>query len=311
MKRTIAVLLLAVTALCFGLSATASAADGGDAAPVVERVFATKMAVSEGYYQGKECLILDLAVVDIEDEYGLLSFDCYIEFDGDRLDPLWQTDAELNGDGTATNVPPQMVTAWPIYTKKHVIPNVGVYTEDIMAVEGLCKPYSVTGTGRLNVSLLMLTEKHTTGFKDDEEVAIRLYFIPKEGFKAGESYTFTVDGNYDLTWNERGKISLAATSGILTSGESYDVTELRVFGYGCEASCVISGGDDVVLIGDVNGDGRVDSLDAARILRFDAGLISLESSAVKAGDVDGNGKLNSLDAAKILKFDAGLIESFD
>lgn len=56
--------------------------------------------------------------------------------------------------------------------------------------------------------------------------------------------------------------------------------------------------------GDVNGDGNVDSLDAAQILKYDAGIIDSITNA----DVNGDGVVNSLDAAMILKYDAGLIE---
>ncbi len=58
--------------------------------------------------------------------------------------------------------------------------------------------------------------------------------------------------------------------------------------------------------GDVNGDGKVNSLDAAQILKHDAGIINLTDEQLAAGDVNGDGKVNSLDAAQILKHDAGL-----
>jgi len=56
--------------------------------------------------------------------------------------------------------------------------------------------------------------------------------------------------------------------------------------------------------GDVNGDGRVNSIDAALILQFTAGLVlSLPASA----DANGDGRTNSIDAALVLQFGAGLI----
>lgn len=65
-----------------------------------------------------------------------------------------------------------------------------------------------------------------------------------------------------------------------------------------------------VNLGDVNGDGKINSLDAARILKYDAGIAVLAEDELAAADVNGDGKINSLDAARILKYDAGLIESF-
>ncbi|MBE6678104.1 MAG: hypothetical protein E7597_04850 [Ruminococcaceae bacterium] len=65
-----------------------------------------------------------------------------------------------------------------------------------------------------------------------------------------------------------------------------------------------------VVYGDVNGDGAVNSLDAAQTLKHDAKLITLDDAALAAADVNGDGTVNSLDAAQVLKFDAKLITSF-
>ena len=65
-----------------------------------------------------------------------------------------------------------------------------------------------------------------------------------------------------------------------------------------------------VVYGDVNGDGAINSLDAAQTLKHDAKLIVLELAATIAADVNGDGVVNSLDAAQVLKFDAKLISSF-
>lgn len=61
--------------------------------------------------------------------------------------------------------------------------------------------------------------------------------------------------------------------------------------------------------GDVNGDGKVNSLDAARILKHDASLIQLDDSQLAVADVNGDGKVNSLDSARILKYIAGIIDT--
>ena len=64
----------------------------------------------------------------------------------------------------------------------------------------------------------------------------------------------------------------------------------------------------VALTGDVTCDGRVDSIDAAVVLQFGAGL--LDSLACQdAGDVNGDGSIDSIDAALILQFTAGLLGS--
>jgi hypothetical protein len=58
--------------------------------------------------------------------------------------------------------------------------------------------------------------------------------------------------------------------------------------------------------GDANNDGRTNSIDAALVLQYDAGLIHSLPNLVNA-DVNHNGAVNSIDAALILQIDAGLI----
>ena len=63
-------------------------------------------------------------------------------------------------------------------------------------------------------------------------------------------------------------------------------------------------------VGDVDGDGETDNLDAAYVLRYDAELAELDAYQLAVGDVNGDGEVDSLDAAQILKHDAGLIKLF-
>ena len=65
--------------------------------------------------------------------------------------------------------------------------------------------------------------------------------------------------------------------------------------------------DEKYELGDANGDGKVNALDATQILRFannkSSSLTGEEGSAMfKAADVDGNGKVNALDATQILRY---------
>lgn len=64
--------------------------------------------------------------------------------------------------------------------------------------------------------------------------------------------------------------------------------------------------EDAVL-GDVNDDGEIDSLDAAAVLKYDAGILR---DIADCADVNGDGEIDSLDAAAILKYDAGIITEF-
>jgi len=63
-------------------------------------------------------------------------------------------------------------------------------------------------------------------------------------------------------------------------------------------------------LGDVNGDGHVDSVDAALILQAEAGLIDLEDLAFpNNGDVNQDDVVNSIDSQLILQFEAAQIPS--
>jgi hypothetical protein len=62
----------------------------------------------------------------------------------------------------------------------------------------------------------------------------------------------------------------------------------------------------VTLRGDVNCSRWVDSIDAALVLQFDAGLVR-SLACQHAADVNGDRRINSVDAALILQLDAGLI----
>jgi hypothetical protein len=60
--------------------------------------------------------------------------------------------------------------------------------------------------------------------------------------------------------------------------------------------------------GDVNGDGEVNTIDAALIMQSVAGFIAQPPNQSVA-DVNDDGRIDSVDAALILQYDAGLIES--
>ena len=74
------------------------------------------------------------------------------------------------------------------------------------------------------------------------------------------------------------------------------------------AEIVFLADQSTAILGDANGDGAVDAMDAARILMIDAGLVELTEADFAACDVNGDGAVDSMDAARILMFDAGLIE---
>jgi len=67
----------------------------------------------------------------------------------------------------------------------------------------------------------------------------------------------------------------------------------------------------IVVSGDVNGDGKINNLDATAVLKYDAAIINLGERELLEADVNADGKINNLDATAILKYDAGIINNFN
>jgi hypothetical protein len=62
-----------------------------------------------------------------------------------------------------------------------------------------------------------------------------------------------------------------------------------------------------VTLGDVNGDGKINTTDARVILQYSAGIESAKDIDTAAADVTKDGKVNTSDARKILQFAAGIV----
>jgi len=65
-----------------------------------------------------------------------------------------------------------------------------------------------------------------------------------------------------------------------------------------------------VILGDVNGDGKVNNIDATLVLRYSVGGLTEEQLAkldVSVGDVNLDGKVNNIDATIILRYSVGSI----
>lgn len=199
--------------------------------PVVPRCYRPEMEAYVGYYNDEKYIVLDINIVDITEPTGLLGIEFDILFDGDLLEPLWQTDAELNGNGITYNAitPPQMVISWPTYTFTF-----RENSYDVFAVEGLCKAYSKTGKGVLHVSLVTDVDNYEFAVFGDEEIALRLYFEPIGGFKNEQSYTFSIDGKYDETVKQ-----YVTTCGVNNAKPMPGVA----YGYGDSTTCTVTWAD--------------------------------------------------------------------
>ncbi len=68
--------------------------------------------------------------------------------------------------------------------------------------------------------------------------------------------------------------------------------------------------EDTIVLGDVNGDGQVDNLDANDVYLYFNDAIIFTAEQMAAADVNGDGYVDNLDADAIFKLFNGLIESF-
>ncbi|MBQ7874102.1 MAG: InlB B-repeat-containing protein [Oscillospiraceae bacterium] len=65
-----------------------------------------------------------------------------------------------------------------------------------------------------------------------------------------------------------------------------------------------------ILLGDVDGNGKINVLDANLVRRYAAKFIDFDEKQLSAADVDGNGSVNVLDANLIRRYAAKIIEAF-
>jgi pectate lyase len=64
------------------------------------------------------------------------------------------------------------------------------------------------------------------------------------------------------------------------------------------------------VLGDVNLDGYVTTIDAVKILQYYVGSLSLTDTQLKAADVNHDSDVSTLDAVKILQYYVGSISEF-
>ncbi|GEM_PF-513139 len=138
----------------------------------------------------------------------------------------------------------------------------------------------------------------TEGLESDAMVTLssdNLKYINQQS-GAGASLSFDVKPS-QMTAG-RHTLYVSSTYGEFTKIASYKVASTWV--------------ESEYILGDVNGDGDVSSLDAAFVLRYSAGLEELTETQIRAARVTYSGEYSpsSLDAANILRYAAGLDKRF-
>ena len=134
-------------------------------------------------------------------------------------------------------------------------------------------------------------------YKDNEKVNIDGTAIIKIPVKEG------MDGNKcKVYYNDNGKFT--DMNAVYKDGYmEFETTHFSEY-------ALVEGSLPTLTMGDVNGDGKVNVLDAVMVLRHDANIIKLDDCQLKAADVNEDGKVDVLDAVMILRYEAGIIKSF-
>lgn len=112
----------------------------------------------------------------------------------------------------------------------------------------------------------------------------------------------------DVIWNSSDNAVATVSAGSITAiSEGTTVITAETYDGKFKATCTVVVRPEGI-IGDTNGDGTADIADALMISRYDAGLITMNSTQIAVSDVNGDGNADIADALKIARFDAGLIE---
>lgn len=112
----------------------------------------------------------------------------------------------------------------------------------------------------------------------------------------------------NVVWSSSDNTVATVNAGSITAiSEGTTVISAETYDGQFKATCIV-----VVyhegMIGDTNGDGTADIADALMISRYDAGLITLDSTQISVSDVNSDGSADIADALMIARYDAGLIE---
>ncbi len=140
--------------------------------------------------------------------------------------------------------------------------------------------------------------------------SINLYYMvyTSDSVAGGGEHTHTYIGEVTkaATCTEAGEVTHTCDC-----GDSY-IEEIPAVGHDYrEGCCTVCGAEQPsCVLGDVNGDGRINVLDAGLIVSFYTGVMALDDAQCMAADVNGDGKINVLDAGLIVSCYTGVITTF-
>lgn len=176
----------------------------------------------------------------------------------------------------------------------------------------------VTGTGTYNL------EKGTNTIKvkcKSESGSTRTYTLTvvREGEVEDKAYTLTstkytigdyITGVAAGTTAEKFLKKFTCEGGTLKLLTAKNKENTGTVGTGNKLAVYVDGTlvatKEIVIYGDVSGDGKINTLDAIKLNKYTIGLVSLKGSYLEAADASADKKVNTLDSIIINKFSIGL-----
>ncbi len=130
------------------------------------------------------------------------------------------------------------------------------------------------------------------------------------GFKYNDKYIYGISENTGVTslinnirnMSSLGSVNITGTNGVQKNNGVFKTGDKVTINNGQEKRDL-----NVVIYGDVNGDGVINKYDAANALSYYYGYISLTNANKKAADVNKDGTINKYDAANVLSHYYGYI----
>ena len=204
----------------------------------------------------------------------------------------------------------------------------------ILCVGTLAAEATASGVYDVKTSTGYTLTPQTAGKSDISASSVTINNAAKQFYANAERFTLTgpsTDGNQYMVLalsgdsdvptqdnivyiDQIGAISTTVTFNVypsaLTSGATYNV---YMVGTGAdEAYKQVASFTYYApyVLGDVNSDGKIEAVDALRVLRFLADQVELSSTEKLAADVNRDTKIEAVDALRILRYVAGQIEEF-
>ena len=147
----------------------------------------------------------------------------------------------------------------------------------------------ISDTGNQNLVFALKGDTAALGTNTTIPTENNIVYIDQEAAD-GSAVTFSIYPS---------ALESGVTYGIYVVGTSTSYTKVASFSYYAP-----------YVLGDVNSDGKIEAVDALRVLRFLADQVELSSTEKLAADVNRDTKIEAVDALRILRYVAGQIEEF-